>query len=80
LLACVIVTSKVKQEMYDQHCANPEEWTVPKLATSFGCSQPRVQAILLLKEWEAKDRQAGLITPEHDLIEDLVRTQGVVFV
>ena len=65
--------SQVKQEMYMQYCADPEEWTVSKLATVYKCSQPRVQAILLLKEWEQKDRELGLVTAEHDKIEDLVR-------
>lgn len=38
-----------------------------------GISQPRVQAILLLKEWEKKDREVGLVTDEDDELEELVR-------
>jgi hypothetical protein len=63
---------KVKKEMYAKYSDDPATWTVEKLATDYSVSQPRVQAILLLQEWEKRDRAAGLITEEDDLREDMV--------
>lgn len=61
-----------KDEMFKRYSEDPEKWTVPKLASSFSVSQPRVQAILLMKTWEKKKRDAGLISAEDDKLEALV--------
>ena len=61
-----------KQKMYLQYCEDPASWTVANLATTYGVSQPRVQAILLLKEWEKRDRAMGLVTAEDDALEEEV--------
>ena len=61
--------------MHAKYTADPATWTVPKLASAFGVSQPRVQAILLLTEWEKKDREIGKLTEEDELLEELVRPQ-----
>jgi len=63
--------------MYAKYSSSPETWTVAKLATTYGINQPRVQAILLLKEWEKADRALGLVTEDDDELEDLVRPPGV---
>lgn len=62
----------VKQEIFAKYSNDPVQWNVPKLASVYGLSQPRVQAILLLKEWEKQDRAIGRVTEEHDRIEDCV--------
>lgn len=61
---------KVKVQMYKQWKEDPATWTVPKLATTYKVSQPRVQAILLLKEWEEEERALGLVTAHRDGLED----------
>ena len=58
--------------MYEQYSSDPETWTVAKLATDYGIEQPRVQAILLLKEWEKQERALGLVTEEDDELEEMV--------
>ena len=62
---------QVKTKMHHQHKEDPEAWSVAKLAAAYGVSQPRVQAILLLKEWEAQDRALGRVTTEDDELEIL---------
>lgn len=61
-----------KMKMYLQYSDDPDTWTVAALATTYGVSQPRVQAILLLKEWEKRDRAVGLVTAEDDALEEAV--------
>ena len=56
--------------MHAKYTADPATWTVPKLASAFGVSQPRVQAILLLTEWEKKDREIGKLTEEDELLDE----------
>ena len=59
-----------KDEIFARYQESPEEkWTVAKLATTYGISQPRTQAILLLKTWEQQERVAGRVTAEHDAFE-----------
>lgn len=58
--------------MFAQHTENPEEWTVAKLAATYGVSQPRVQAILLLKTWEKQDEENGVNSELGNQLEDLV--------
>ena len=59
-----------KDEIFARYQESPEEkWTVAKLATTYGISQPRTQAILLLKTWEQQERVAGRVTTEHDAFE-----------
>lgn len=58
--------------MFAQHSDNPEEWTVAKLATVYGVSQPRVQAILLLKTWEKQDEENGVNSQLGNQLENMV--------
>lgn len=48
------------------------EWPVRRLATTHGISQPRAQAILLLKTWEESERATGGVTAEDDAREAAV--------
>lgn len=41
-----------RQEIYDAFESDPENWTVRKLATKYGISLKRVEAILKLKSSE----------------------------
>ncbi|KAI9311535.1 eukaryotic mitochondrial regulator protein-domain-containing protein [Dichotomocladium elegans] len=41
-----------RQEIYETFAANPEDWSIRKLATKFGISMRRVEAVLKLKESE----------------------------
>jgi hypothetical protein len=61
-----------KMKMYTQYSEDPETWTVARLSSTYGVSQPRVQAIFLLKEWEKRDRAVGLVTAEDDALEEAV--------
>jgi hypothetical protein len=63
---------QVKEQMYAQHLQNPEEYSVANLATSYGVSQPRVQAILLLKAWEKQDEANGVNSVIGNQLEEMV--------
>lgn len=66
--------------MYGKYKQDPDVWTVEKLATTYGVSQPRVQAILLLQEWEVQEREAGLVTKDDESLEDIVHQAHYNFV
>lgn len=59
--------------MFAKYSENPEEWSVSKLATAYGVSQPRVQAILLLKTWEKQDEENGVSSELGNQLENMVR-------
>ena len=46
------MTDAVRQEIYDIYTEKPEDWSSRKLATKFGISMRRVEAVLKLKEAE----------------------------
>ncbi|CEP07713.1 hypothetical protein [Parasitella parasitica] len=49
-----------RQEIYDAFIADPEEWSVRKLATKFGVSLKRIEAILTLKASEKEMEKNGM--------------------
>jgi hypothetical protein len=46
------LSDATKQEIYEAFVSDSENWTVRKLATKFGISLKRVEAILKLKSTE----------------------------
>ncbi|KAI9255693.1 eukaryotic mitochondrial regulator protein-domain-containing protein [Phascolomyces articulosus] len=46
------LTDATRQEIYETYTENPEDWSIRKLATKFGISMRRVEAVLKLKETE----------------------------
>ena len=70
-----------KYEMFRRHREDPEgKWTVERLAATYGISQPRTQAILLLKTWEEAERAEGRVTEEDDAREAAVHEAHVAAV
>ncbi|KAI8372242.1 eukaryotic mitochondrial regulator protein-domain-containing protein [Choanephora cucurbitarum] len=49
-----------RQEIYDAFVTDPENWTVRKLATKYGISLKRVEAILKLKSLEKEMEMNGV--------------------
>ncbi|KAK4521775.1 uncharacterized protein ATC70_004311 [Mucor velutinosus] len=49
-----------RQEIYDAFISDPEQWSVRKLATQFGISLKRVEAILTLKAQEKEMEMNGV--------------------
>ncbi|KAG2226153.1 hypothetical protein INT45_003298 [Circinella minor] len=54
------LTDAARQEIYDTYTENPEDWSSRKLATKFGISMRRVEAVLKLKEAEKQMEMDGV--------------------
>lgn len=61
-----------KTEMYRKHKANPEEYTVERLAKEYRIMRQRVHAILWLKELEEEEEKKH--GPLDDSVEVLIDT------
>lgn len=59
-----MVTPKEKEEMWEKHKENPEEWTVDKLAEEYEVCKARVHAILFL--WDIRKQQGESQTAEEE--------------
>ncbi|KAI9492388.1 eukaryotic mitochondrial regulator protein-domain-containing protein [Zychaea mexicana] len=54
------LTDAARQEIYDTFTENPEDWSIRKLATKYGISMRRVEAVLKLKEAEKELEMNGV--------------------
>lgn len=59
-----MVTPKEKEEMWEKHKENPEEWTVDKLADEYNVCKARVHAILFL--WDIRKQGVESQTAEEE--------------
>ena len=59
-----MVTPKEKEEMWQKHNENPEEWTVEKLAEEYNVCKARVHAILFL--WDIRKHEGETQTAEEE--------------
>ncbi|KAI9019409.1 eukaryotic mitochondrial regulator protein-domain-containing protein [Phycomyces nitens] len=69
------LTDARRQEIYDVYVSDPENWTIRKLATKFGLSLKRVDAILKLKDAE-KEMSANGIALQRKFAKSMEQLMG----